>query len=244
MAIYKAIRTALGAAFLGDTLLAKALPLSSPDVFDDRLITFLAGLQQTIEPKPGTVIEGSDIRSFMAAFHATSNTDRVAVVAALKAHLALFGTGISTTTMCVALGPGPSGAHITDNAAPQVRVSRQGPKAWLVQGLSLFTAATPIETNAPMEWFFVIPQMDDPGVFQDFYNALLGATYLPCSSRLWKFSGESFQDSLSVRTGIGGPTSSKGLFVKSDFFNWAYTAVSADIISQLTLRFSGQVILP
>ena len=83
MAIYKAIRTALGKAFLGDTFLAKALPLSSPDMFDDRLISFMQGLRILDEPRiiPGPAIEGSDIRAFFTALHATDNAARIAAVA-------------------------------------------------------------------------------------------------------------------------------------------------------------------
>lgn len=156
---------------------------------------------------------------------------------------AQFATAISTADDCIALGPGPSGVDIVDTTNSQVRVSRQGPKAWLIQGFSLFGGAVPIETNVAMEWFFGIPAMDTPGVFQDLYNALLGATYFPCATRSWEFSGATFQDVVSVRTGVG-PASAKGLFVKAGSFNWAYTAVSADVISQLSLRMSGMVILP
>ena len=156
---------------------------------------------------------------------------------------AQFATAISMADDCIALGPGPAGADIVDTTNSQVRVSRQGPKAWLIQGFSLFGGAVPIETNAAMEWFFSIPAMDTPGVFQDLYNALLGATYFPCSTRAWEFSGATFQDVVSVRTGVG-PASAKGLFAKASSFNWAYTAASADVISQLSLRMSGTVILP
>lgn len=85
MTIYKAIRTALGKAFMGDTYLAKALPLSSPDIFDDRLIMFLNGLHVLDEPRilPGPAIEGADIRSLFTALHPTSNPLRIAAIEAM-----------------------------------------------------------------------------------------------------------------------------------------------------------------
>lgn len=74
-----AIRTALAEAYLGDTKVAKTL-FADPATFDQRLVALLDGLGQADETILPGAISGDDLKAFLATFHATSNTDRIAKV--------------------------------------------------------------------------------------------------------------------------------------------------------------------
>ncbi len=74
-----AIRTALADAYLGDTKVAKTL-FADPATFDQRLVALLDGLGQADETVLPGAISGDDLKAFLAAFHATSNAQRIAKV--------------------------------------------------------------------------------------------------------------------------------------------------------------------
>lgn len=87
MPIYKSIRTALAAAYLGDTKLAKAI-FGTPSTFDDRLISLLSGLGQAVDTPANTAISGADIKAALAAVDPISSANRVSALQKIP----FFGT--------------------------------------------------------------------------------------------------------------------------------------------------------
>lgn len=249
MAIYKAIRTALGKAFMGDTFLAKSLSLSSPDVFDDRLVIFLLGLQQLSEPAPSTSISGTDIRALFASLHATSNANRISALGSAVTLTGQFGTSFLSTNGASAFDTLTGGFSITsDGSNALFHLSRVGPKAWSIFISMPFLGGTPIEVSNPVRWDLNCPDILTPGtLFKAFFDQLPtiaeGPIYFdeiqgpysttkPFPIGIARGSGNDSMTAFSlISPSIIGP-------------RWAVTADDVLIAQQLSRTFSGMVILP
>jgi hypothetical protein len=135
--IFKAIRTALGSTYLGDSKLAKAL-FAAPSTFDDRVISLLQGLGQTAETPANTSISGADIKACLAAIHATSNADRIAALQKIpyvsSERIILPANGFSS----ILSGAGVASQYSTEFNG---HIRRVTPLSWALSISSKFPAA-------------------------------------------------------------------------------------------------------
>lgn len=257
MTIFKAIRTALGKAFLGDTLLAKALPLSDPAIFDDRLISLLQGLNLLQDPFNYVyAIRGSDIRAVFNEMAQDSNPDRIAFISSLKTFVSQFGTAVSVNHGAFAVDassasagdPPGSGVGISSDGGGSTifRLTRLGPKSWHVFIEMGFDLAGPIGTFRTAWWKLTVPEaLVEGSLFKTFFDSLPDSE--PYAIPFVELDGRDynapFNRALSIFRG-SGVSADDAIQIKdvSHSIGWSTTASSS--AKQLGRTFSAVVVVP
>lgn len=245
---------------MGDTNLAKALPLSDPAVFDDRVISFLNGLKYLDEPRyvPGPSVSGVDIRELFASLHPTLNSERISALGAATSLAKDFGVFQSVDHTALAVNAGGTGTHL-QSYTDELRIAQLGPKVWGIRARASYPMNSVVVGNDRMRWAFNVYDIENP-VYVAFLSVLPSAGQV-IASRVWRA-----QDG-TVRYGNVGIYKASSLpgmnGAESIFFDiaraegadydagigygdseWFATSTQGRNTSQLNLSISGILILP
>ena len=103
MTSYTPQRQALAEAFLGDTMLAKAL-FASPQTFDQRILSLLQGLGQLDEVLLANAISGNDLAGLLREIAPTDQAARIAWIQSVKSFMlndyhSEYGTFVSAGSL-------------------------------------------------------------------------------------------------------------------------------------------------
>ena len=242
---------------MGDTNLAKALPFSDRAIFDDRLISFLNGLNLLNEPfNVSESIRGSDIRSVFNAMHPGANNDRVAFIEALKTLNSQFGTELSlnhgasavdASSAEVAAPPGSGVPIISDGGGnTSFRLTRIGPKAWHILISMRFYSAGAIGTVRTVWWKLNVPEaLTEGSLFNTFFNALPSseANAIPFMELNGADYDADFNQPLCIFRGSGS-SSLDAIQFKDISNNIGWSTTASPPARQLGRTFSGTVVIP
>lgn len=243
---------------MGDTNLAKALPFSDPAIFDDRLISFLNGLNLLNEPfNASESIRGSDIRSVFNAMDLSSNPNRVSLISALKSLNGQFGAFSSVDHGVYAMDAAGAGSHLT-SYSDELRIAQIGPKVWGIRAKALYRSDSSVVGGQHMRWQFNVFDIDNP-VYVAFLTALPSVGQV-IASRVWRAQDGTprFGNVCIYKAASAGASGSQTVYFDiareegSDYdagigygdSEWFTTSTQGRNTAQLNLSISGILILP